>query len=87
MTTFELAERRITQIRAMTFARMQNAHALLTGGCEQVLTGLDGGTQMADIIAEHLAKSPRLQKITLHVDQQQGGSGHFKRNGIGLRLS
>jgi hypothetical protein len=44
MTTFELAERRITQIRAMTFARMQNAHALLTGGCEQVLTGLDGGT-------------------------------------------
>src|SRR5579863_2607335 len=81
-----LSERQVGQIRAMTFSCVQHLQTGGTPRVEQFLVGLDGTTELRDIVAEHFAKSAWLKKIPLHVDNDQCGFRRYEIKWVGLCL-
>ena len=55
----------------MAFARMERRKAGGAPGRQQATVWLDCPAQLRDVVAEHFAEAPGLQKIPLHVDNQQ----------------
>ncbi|KAF0282988.1 hypothetical protein BA898_05650 [Spiribacter roseus] len=81
--TITLRSRTVRQIASMRFACMHNGQAGLTRTGEQLgHTGYDG-RQLGDIIAQTRSEAPRLNKVSLHIDDHQRGS--FGRETIGKR--
>ena len=78
--------RQIRQIRAMPFPRVQHLQPLIPPKRQQPAIGLDRPPKLRNIIAEHLAKSPRLEKVALHIDDQQRAASRrkFKRIRLGI---
>ena len=73
----------------MAFAGVHHRQALGAPGREQLSIGLDGPAQLRHIVAEHLAEAARLEKIALHVDDQQraGRRGELERIRFRVRRS
>ena len=79
-----LGRRQIGQIGPMALARVHRRQA---GGApcrQQAPVGLDRAAQLRDVVAEHFAEAARLEKIPLHVDDQQRAMLGLEREGIGF---
>ena len=68
----------------MAFSGVDDRQAPLTPSGKQGLGRCQGRGQGAHIIAEGSPKTPRLKKVALEVDQDQGGP--HGREGVGIRL-
>ena len=67
--------RKATEIRPVSFAGMHHLPTSGAPGSEQSLIRFDGAAQLGHVVAEHLAEAARLQKIALHVDDEQRAGG------------
>jgi hypothetical protein len=59
-----------------------------TGGApgrQQPAIGFDGPAQLRNVVAEHFAKAAGLEKIPLHVDDQEGAMRRREREGVRFR--
>jgi len=65
---------------------MQDSQSMRTPGGEQFLVWRNGAAQFGNVVAEHLTKAARLQKIPLHVNDQErtGRGGEFERVRFGI---
>ena len=79
-----LGRRQIGQIGPMAFARMKRRKAGGAPSRQQATVWLDGPAELRDVVAEHFAEAPWLQKIPLHVDNQQCAMIGAEREGIGF---
>ena len=70
----DLGRRRVGQIGAMALAGVDDQHAGLARRRQHLRRRLDRGLEQADIVAEGFAESARLEKIALHVDDDQRGT-------------
>ena len=68
----------------MAFPRVDDAQAVLSPRGEQLAIGFDAPPELGDIIPQHFAESAWLQKIALHVDDQQGALRRLEIEGIGF---
>ena len=66
-----LGRRQIGEVGSMTLARMENRKAGGAPRREKLLVWFDGAPQLRNVIAEHFAEAARLEKIALHVDDQE----------------
>ena len=66
-----LGRRKAAEIRPVSFAGMHHLPAFGAPGSEQSLIRFDGAAKQGHIVAQHFAEAARLQKIALHVDDQQ----------------
>ena len=55
----------------MAFASMEDRKTRGAPRRQEPLVRFDGAAQLRDVVAEHFAKAPGLEKIALHVDDQQ----------------
>src|SRR6202007_1144579 len=53
------------------FPSVNHAEFCRTPSGEQLDVGLDRAPQLGDIVPQHLAESTRLEKVPLHIDDQQ----------------
>ena len=73
MSAGELGGRTVGQVRAVTFAGVDDEHSGGSGGLEDAPRRLNGTSQQRDVVAERLAESTRIDEVALHVDDQQRG--------------
>jgi hypothetical protein len=80
-----LGRREIGEIATMAFARVHDHDAGGTACAQHAAGRIDGGAQQRYIIAERGTETTRLEKVALHVDddQRRGGGVEFE----GIRLS
>jgi hypothetical protein len=65
---------------------VQHLQTGCTPGSEQFSVGLDGATELRDVVAKHFAKSAWLEKIPLHIDYDQRAFRRYEIKWVGLRL-
>ena len=53
---------------------------------QELAVWLDGAAQLRDVVAEHLAKAARLEKVTLHVDDDERAMLRKEHEFVGLGL-
>ena len=63
--------RQIGEVRPMAFPRMEHRESGGAPRRQELLVRLDGAAQLRNVVAEHLAKAAGLEKIALHVDDQE----------------
>jgi hypothetical protein len=63
---------------------MDHQQAVLARGLQYGADRLDGGSEQRDVVAERGAEAARLEKIALHVDDDERGSPDIDLNGIWL---
>ena len=63
--------RQICQIRSMALSRVYNLQTSRSPRGEQFSIRIYGSAQLGDIVSQHFAKSARLEKIALHVDDEE----------------
>ena len=68
----------------MTLAGMENGEASVAPRREQPSVRFDGAAQLRNVVAEHFAKAPGLEKIALHVDDEQRAMLRREREGVGF---
>ena len=79
-----LGRRQIGEVGPMALARMHHEQPRGSPRRQEALIGLDRAAQLRDIVAEHLAKTARLKKISLHVDDQQRAMLRRQLEGVGF---
>ncbi len=82
----DLGRRCVRQIGQVAFARVDDEHAGVARSCEHRTTGRDGALQERDVVAERLAEAAGLQKVALHVDDEQRRArpGELDCGGLGV---
>ena len=55
----------------MTLPRMENGQSRGAPGRQKPSVRFDRAPQLRDVVAEHFAEAARLEKIALHVDDQE----------------
>ena len=70
----------------MAFARMNDQHAGTARRVEHVPARPDRRLQPGHVVAERGAEAARLQKIALHIDDEQGRLPEIDRQRRRLRL-
>src|SRR5947207_328268 len=70
----------------MTFACVYDLQARTAPRREQFFVRLDRAAQLRNIVAEHLAETSRLEKIALHVDDQQRSVRRIEFKGIRISI-
>ena len=80
----DLGRRRIGEIRAVAFARVDDQQACGARRVEHRFAGADRGLQQRHVVAERFAEAARLEKVALHVDDDERGP--FELDGERLRL-
>jgi ChrR Cupin-like domain len=70
----------------MSFASVDDGQASRAPNLKEALIRLDGAPELPDVVAEHFSEPSWLQKVSLHVDNEQGAACQidFKRVGLGL---
>ena len=68
----------------MSFAGMEHLQTRGAPGSEQPLVRFDGAAQLGNVVAEHFAEAAGLQKIALHVDDEQRAMLGREREGVGF---
>src|SRR4029077_7485280 len=66
-----LGWRQISEVRPVAFARMEDGQAGGPPRRQEPLVRAHGAAQLRDVVAKHFAKAARLEKIALHVDDQE----------------
>ena len=66
-----LGRRQIGEVGPMALARMENGKSGGAPRRQKLAVRLDGAAQLRDVVAEHFAKAAGLEKIALHVDDQE----------------
>jgi hypothetical protein len=56
----------------MPLASMDDGQVSRPPGLKQAPIRLDGSAELRDIVAKHFSESSRLEKVSLHVDDEQG---------------
>ncbi len=84
IAALDFQRRRVGQIGAMALAGMDHQHAVLARGLQHGADRLDRSRQQRHVVAERGAEAARLQKVALHVDDDERGSRHVDLNGIWL---
>ena len=69
----------------MRLAGVDHRPALLTEQRDQCGRGGDDGLEASHIVAEGVAEAATLDKVSLHVDDDEGRVSRVERIGIGLR--
>jgi hypothetical protein len=64
----------VGEIGAMPLPGVNHQEAAGAGGLQQPSARRNRGAQQADVVAEALAEAPGLQKIPLHVDNEERGA-------------
>lgn len=68
----------------MPFARVQDEDAGGPRALQHRLAGRHGPAQQGDVVAERRAEAVRLEKIPLHIDDQQRAPPKIDRERLGL---
>ncbi len=68
----------------MTFAGVENGKTGGAPGREQPSVWFNGAAQLRNVVAEHFAEAPGLEKIALHVDDQERALLRREREGVGF---
>ena len=63
--------RQVGEVGPMALPRMENGKSGGAPRRQKFAVRLDGAAQLRDVVAEHFAKAARLEKIALHVDDQE----------------
>ena len=79
-----LGRRQIAEVGPMALAGMDHRKAGGAPGREQLPVRLDGAAQLRNVVAEHFAEAAGLQKIALHVDDEQRAVLGRERERIGF---
>ncbi len=80
-----LGGRQIGEIGPVALARMHREEPRGSPRRQDAFVGLDRAAQLRDIVAEHLAESAGLEKVSLHIDDQKRAmvGRQFKAIGLG----
>lgn len=69
----------------MPFTGVNDGQSGPAPSLKQTAIGIDGAAKLRDVIAEHFSKPAWLEKVSLHVDDQQGTAHRI--NFVGIRFS
>lgn len=67
----DFGRRRVVHVRRVAFARVNDQHAGAARGLQHCLARRHGRVEQGHVIAERLAEAARLQKVALHVDDDE----------------
>jgi hypothetical protein len=84
IAALDFQRRRIGKIRAMALAGMNHQHAVLARRLQHRADRLDRGGQQRHVVAKGCAEATRLQKVALHIDDDEHGARHVDLDGIWL---
>src|SRR5262249_25814842 len=85
-TALHLRRRAVGEIRAVTFARVNDLHAHASRSVEHALARRDHRLQRRDVVAQRFAEAARLDEVALHVDDDERGAGRLELEFVWLRL-
>src|SRR5262249_15155735 len=68
-----LCRRKVSKIRSMTLARVDDQASRGAPGCQQCSVWFNSTTKLRYVVPEHFAETAGFQEVTLHVDDQQRG--------------
>jgi hypothetical protein len=71
----------------MSLASMDDGQVSRPPGLKQASIRLDGAPELGDIVAKHFSESARLEKVSLHVDNEQSAMREVDLIGVGLGLN
>ena len=71
IAALDLVRRSVGEIGAVAFAGVDNEHTSFSRGSQNLAARLNRHLQPGDIVAESGPKPTRLQKVALHVDDDQ----------------
>ena len=77
----ELRRRCVREVGAVALAGVDDEHPGGAGGGDGGGAGRDGALQQRDVVAERLAEAAGLEKVALHVDDDERGRGRVKADG------
>ena len=66
-----LGRRQIGQVGPVAFARVEDRSPAARHAARSLRFGSIAPTQLRHVVAEHFAKAARLEKVALHVDDQE----------------
>ena len=79
-----LGRRQIEEVGPMALTRMERRKTGGAPGRQQPTVRFDRPAQLRDVVAEHFAEAAGLEKIPLHVDNQQRAMVGREREGVGF---
>jgi len=79
--------RQICQIRSMSLSRVDYLQTGRSPGGKQFSIWIYGAAQLRDIVSEHLAKSARLKKVPLHVNNEERTAGGLELEFVRFRIN
>jgi hypothetical protein len=84
ITALDLQRRGVGEIRTVALTRMDHQHVGFASCGEQRAAGSNRALQPRDVVTQSGTEPPRLEKVPLHVDDDDRGTVEIDRNGARL---